>query len=186
MKSWVHDHIAIMPVSEGERDGVVRQTLLRMLAFDPAQLWNRLTRLSLSLLIVTIQIAFICGVGRTLLDIPLMFQSALDVGLRQVIVDALILLAIIEVLKTTLTYFSAGRVKVTFIVDTILVVMLTEVISEWFQAADPLRFGMLGGILLVLAVTRVVAVRFSPAGSHEREPQEDHASALPRDRAEAR
>ena len=82
MKSWVHDHIAIMPVSEGERDGVVRQTLLRMLTFDPAQLWNRLTRLSLSLLIVTIQIAFICGVGRTLLDIPLMFQSALDVVSR--------------------------------------------------------------------------------------------------------
>ncbi|HSE58063.1 MAG TPA: phosphate-starvation-inducible PsiE family protein [Nitrospiraceae bacterium] len=183
MTSWVHDHIAIIPESEGEREGVVRQALCRMLAFDPSQLWNRLTRLSLSLLIVTIQIAFICGVGRTLLDIPLMFQSALEVGLRQVIVDALILLAVVEVLKTTLTYFSAGRVKVTFIVDTILVVMLTEVISEWFQAVDPSRFGMLGGILLVLAVTRVVAVRFSPAGSLEREQQEDPMS--PADRADA-
>lgn len=182
MKSWVHDHIAIVPESEREREGVVRQALVRMLAFDPSQLWNRLTRLSLSLLIVTIQIAFICGVGRTLLDIPLMFQSALEVGLRQVIVDALILLAVVEVLKTTLTYFSAGRVKVTFIVDTILVVMLTEVISEWFQGADPFRFAMLGGILLVLAVTRVVAVRFSPAGSVEREQQEDAIS--PSDRAE--
>jgi uncharacterized membrane protein (DUF373 family) len=147
-------------------------------------LWNRLTRLSLSLLIVTIQIAFICGVGRTLLDIPLMFRSALDVGLRQVIVDALILLAIIEVLKTTLTYFSAGRVKVTFIVDTILVVMLTEVISEWFQAADPVRFGLLGGILLVLAVTRVVAVRFSPASQHEAEHHEETRSAGTRSRTD--
>ena len=185
MRNRVNEHIAWLPLSRTERDSLFKQTLLRMLAFDPAQLWNRLTRLSLSLLIVTIQIAFICGVGRTLLDIPLMFRSALDVGLRQVIVDALILLAIIEVLKTTLTYFSAGRVKVTFIVDTILVVMLTEVISEWFQAADPVRFGMLGGILLVLAVTRVVAVRFSPASLHETEQYEETRSAGITSRADA-
>jgi hypothetical protein len=61
-----------------------------------------------------------------------------------------------------LTYFSAGRVKVTFIVDTILVVMLTEVISLWFKGANPTQLGLLGGTLLVLGATRVVAVRWSP------------------------
>ena len=48
----------------------------------------------------------------------------------------MILLAVVEVFKTTVTYFSEGRVKVTFIVDTILVVMLTEIISLWFKEAD--------------------------------------------------
>lgn len=39
------------------------------------------------------------------------------------------LLALVGVFKTTVTYFRKGRVKVTFIVATILVVMLTVVIS---------------------------------------------------------
>jgi len=67
------------------------------------------------------------------------------------------------VFKTTVTYFSEGRVKVTFIVDTILVVMLTEIISKWFSEAHLDQWITLGGILVVLAVIRVVAVQWSPA-----------------------
>ena len=51
----------------------------------------------------------------------------------------------------------------TFIVDTILVVMLTEVISQWFKDGDLMRLGALGGILLVLGGMRILAVRWSPA-----------------------
>jgi uncharacterized membrane protein (DUF373 family) len=88
----------------------------------------------------------------------------MEEALRQVIINTLILLAVVEVFKTTLTYFSEGRVKVTFIVDTILVVMLTEVISEWFKGEGLWRMAVLGAILLVLGAMRVVAVRCSPAG----------------------
>ncbi len=87
----------------------------------------------------------------------------MEIGLRQIIVDTLILLAVVEVFKTTLTYFSEGRVKVTFIVDTILVVMLTEIISLWFKDADHMKLLSLGAILLALDAIRVVAVRCSPA-----------------------
>ena len=77
--------------------------------------------------------------------------------------DTLILFAVVEVFKTTLTYFSEGRVKVTFIVDTILVVMLTEVISQWFKGVGWPELALLGAILLTLGVLRVLAVRCSPA-----------------------
>ena len=70
-----------------------------------------------------------------------------------------------EVFKTTVTYFSEGLVKVTFIVDTILVVMLTEVISMWFRDAPLEKWTILGGILLSLAVMRIVAVQWSPTRS---------------------
>ena len=86
-----------------------------------------------------------------------------EVVLRQVIIDMLMLLALVEVFKTTLTYFSEGRVKVRFIVDTILVVMLTEIISLWFKDADHMKLLSLGAILLALGAIRVVAVRCSPA-----------------------
>ncbi len=83
--------------------------------------------------------------------------------MRHLIVDTLIILAIVEVFKTTLTYFSEGRVKVTFIVDTILVVMLTEIISKWFSEAPTSQWITLGGILIVLGIIRIVAVQWSPA-----------------------
>ncbi|MBA2251198.1 MAG: phosphate-starvation-inducible PsiE family protein, partial [Nitrospirales bacterium] len=113
-------------------------------------------------LILTILLALTGGVLKTLLDLRLLLYNPVEVALRQIIIDTLILLAVVEVFKTTLTYFSEGRVKVTFIVDTILVVMLTEVISEWFKGFNVEQFAILGVILLALAAIRVMAVRFSP------------------------
>jgi uncharacterized membrane protein (DUF373 family) len=124
--------------------------------------WMKGIKLVLSLLILTILLALTGGVIKTLLDLTLLLHNPVEVALRQIIVDTLILLAVVEVFKTTLTYFSEGRVKVTFIVDTILVVMLTEVISEWFKGVHVEQFAILGVILLALAAIRVLAVRFSP------------------------
>ena len=131
-------------------------------AIDMSQFWLQGVKVILSLLIVTILTALAGGVLMTFVGLELLFSQPLEIVLRQVIINTLILLAIVEVLKTTLTYFSEGRVKVTFIVDTILVVMLTEVISQWFKEAHLMQWGILGGIILTLALTRVVAVQWSP------------------------
>ena len=135
----------------------------RIIETDFTELWIKGIKGVLSLLILTILIALTGGVIKTFLDIGLMFNAPVEVGLRQIIVDTLILLAVVEVFKTTLTYFSEGRVKVTFIVDTILVVMLTEIISLWFKEADQMKLLLLGAILLTLGAVRIVAVRCSPA-----------------------
>lgn len=130
---------------------------------DLTDLWMKGIKGVLSLLILTILIALTGGVIKTFLDIRLLLDAPVEVGLRQIIVDTLILLAVVEVFKTTLTYFSEGRVKVTFIVDTILVVMLTEIISLWFKDADQAKLLSLGAIVLALGAVRIVAVRCSPA-----------------------
>jgi uncharacterized membrane protein (DUF373 family) len=124
--------------------------------------WVKGIKLVLSLLILTILAALTGGVVKTFLDLRLLLDNPVEVALRQVIVDTLILLAVVEVFKTTLTYFAEGRVKVTFIVDTILVVMLTEVISQWFKGGSLTQLAVLGGILLTLGAMRVLAVRCSP------------------------
>lgn len=145
---------------------------------DVVRVWTRGIQVVLSLLIFTILVALTGGVAKTLYELHLLITLPVAAALRQVIVDALILLAVVEVLKTTLTYLSEGRVKVTFIVDTILVVMLTEVISEWFQSAEPARWFLLGGILVTLALVRIVAVTFSPRGSHQSEDKEDKEESV--------
>lgn len=130
---------------------------------DVTHTWETGTRLVLNLLIVTILFGLAGGVAKTFLDLRLLFFASLEVALRQVIVDTLTLLAVVEVLKTTLTYCTDGRVRVTFIVDTVLVVMLTEIISRWFSGGEWQQFAMLVGILITLGAIRVIAVRYSPA-----------------------
>jgi uncharacterized membrane protein (DUF373 family) len=131
-------------------------------AYDITRVWEGSTRFILSLLTLTILLGLAGGVVKTFLDLRLLLSTDMDVALRQVLVDSLTLLAVVEVLKTTLAYCSDGRVRVTFIIDTVLVVMLTEVISRWFTRGDWRQFAMLGGILLTLGVMRIVAIRYSP------------------------
>lgn len=135
----------------------------RLIGMDLTDIWMKAIKGVLSLLILTILLALTGGVIKTFLDMKLLITSPVEVALRQIIVDTLILLAVVEVFKTTLTYFSEGRVKVTFIVDTILVVMLTEIISLWFKEAEQGKLLLLGAIIMTLGAVRVIAVRCSPA-----------------------
>jgi uncharacterized membrane protein (DUF373 family) len=136
--------------------------LAKALEADLTHFWMKGIKVVLSLLIITILAGLAGGVLRIFLNLEAIFTDPLEQVFRQLIVDTLIILAIVEVFKTTVTYFSEGRVKVTFIVDTILVVMLTEIISKWFSEAHLEQWMILGGILVVLAIIRVVAVQWSP------------------------
>lgn len=129
---------------------------------DLLEMWSKGMKGVLSLVMVILLIALTGGALRTLWEIRLFIDHSAEVVLRQVIVNTLMLLALVEVFKTAVTYFREGRVKVTFIVDTILVVMLTEVISQWFKGGDWYPLVALLGILLILSVVRVMAVRWSP------------------------
>jgi uncharacterized membrane protein (DUF373 family) len=142
----------------------------RLSHLDLLEVWNRGMKGVLSLVILTLLTALTGGALKTCWEIRLIVDHSAEVVLRQVIVNTLMLLALVEVFKTTVTYFREGRVKVTFIVDTILVVMLTEVISQWFKGGDWQALTVLCGILLILGVVRVMAVRWSPTlrtGPHD-------------------
>ncbi len=128
------------PVLAGSEMGGWKRAWGGWVTSDLTSLWMKGIKTVLSLLILTILAALAGGVAKTFLDLRLLLHSPLEVALRHVIIDTLILLAVVEVFKTTLTYFSEGRVKVTFIVDTILVVMLTEIISHWFKGGDLVQF----------------------------------------------
>ena len=144
-------------------NGWPKRFIITLTAYDITRVWEAGTRFILSLLTLTILLGLAGGVVKTFLDLRLLLSANVEVALRQVLVDTLTLLAVVEVLKTTLTNCSDGRVRVTFIVDTVLVVMLTEVISRWFTGGEWHQFAILGGILLTLGLIRIVAVRYSPA-----------------------
>lgn len=126
------------------------------------EVWNQGIHGVLSLVILPLLIALSGGVLKTFVEVRLFLDHSAEVVLRQVIVNTFMLLALVAVFRTTVTYFREGRVKMTFIVDAILVVMLSEGISRWFRGEDWQPQMVLCGIVLILSIIRVVAVRWSP------------------------
>lgn len=121
-------------------------------------------RAALSGLLCLILATLVGGILAVAWELRRLFEGDVELVLRQVLIGILILLAVVEVFKTSLAYLTEGRVKVTFIVDTILVVMLTEIISLWLRGGSWQSFALLLAVVGVLGGMRVLAVRFSPSG----------------------
>ena len=119
-------------------------------------------RVVLSLLIVAILLAIVAGIGCTLYDMRLIVQQDFHSAFKTIMVDMLTVLAIVEVQRTALAYFTEGRVKVTYIIDTVIVTVLTEVMAFWYKEMEWQEVAMIISLVLSLACIRIIAVRFSP------------------------
>lgn len=119
-------------------------------------------RVALSMLIVAILLAILAGIGCTFYDLRLVFQQNFHFAFKTILVDMLTVLAIVEVLRTALAYFTEGRVKVTYIIDTVIVTVLTEVMAFWYKEMEWRKVAMTISLVLSLACIRIMAVRFSP------------------------
>ena len=124
-------------------------------------------RIILSLLIVVILAAISWAVLKTILELKIIFSKDIHDALKQVMVNSLTILALLEVFRTSLAYFSEGRVKVTYIIDTVLVVILTEVMVFWFKDIEYSKVLMVIALVLSLIVARILAIRFSPVRAKE-------------------
>jgi uncharacterized membrane protein (DUF373 family) len=119
-------------------------------------------RALLCLLIVAIMTAILIATLYTFYDFRLIFMEDFHATFRVILVDTLTVLAIVEILRTALAYFSEGRVKVTYIIDTVLVSILTEILAFWYREMSWQKLAMAIILIVSLALVRIIAVRFSP------------------------
>ena len=119
-------------------------------------------RAILSLLIVAILLAILAGVIYTFYDMRLIWSMEFLGAFKRILIDVLTVLAMVEVLRTALAYFSEGRVKVTYIIDTVIVSVLTEIMAFWYKEMEWQEVAMVISLVLSLAIVRIIAVRFSP------------------------
>jgi len=126
------------------------------------QIFESSARGLLSLLILVIMLAILAGIGCTLYDLRLVLNGDFQTAFKAILVDMLTVLAVVEVLRTALAYFTEGRVKVTYIIDTVIVTVLTEVMAFWYRDMDWQGVAMVIALVLSLACIRIIAVRFSP------------------------
>jgi uncharacterized membrane protein (DUF373 family) len=124
-------------------------------------------RVMLSMLIVAILLAILGGIVWTFYDLRLIFLHDFHGAFRTILIDVLTVMAVVEVLRTALAYFSEGRVKVTYIIDTVMVTVLTEVMAFWYNEMSWQKLAMMISLVLSLALVRIIAVRFSPRSRRE-------------------
>jgi uncharacterized membrane protein (DUF373 family) len=119
-------------------------------------------KVAISLLLIAILAAIAWATAETIFELKVIFAGDVHAALKLVMVNSLTILALLEVFMTSLAYFEKGRVKVTYIIDTVLVVILTEVMVFWFKEIEYGKIIMVIALVLCLTLARIMAIRFSP------------------------
>jgi uncharacterized membrane protein (DUF373 family) len=115
------------------------------------------------LLILVLCVWMALGIFHVVMDVAQTFNGDWASSAERVIVKALIILALLEVVRTLQSYLKLGRVRVTFIIDTALVVLISELIGLWFKEYS-LEKVLLGTVVIIaLVVLRIITARYSPA-----------------------
>lgn len=91
---------------------------------------------------------------------------------QSLVVDIVTVLALLEVMRTILSYLSEGRVRVSLIIDTVMIVTLNEIIKAWFEDAPYTDTLYLIGVTGVLMVLRILAIRHGPSKAEKAEKSE--------------
>jgi uncharacterized membrane protein (DUF373 family) len=103
------------------------------------------------------------GAINMLLELPkALFFGGWATIAEHTIVNSLIMLALLEVIRTLQAYLQLGRVRVTFILDTALVVLIGELMGLWFREYAPEKVALGVGVIVVLVILRIITTRFSP------------------------
>jgi uncharacterized membrane protein (DUF373 family) len=115
-------------------------------------------RFMLNALVIIISIALVAGVVKSGLDLFNSIHKPLETVLQQMLLDVVFIVALVEITTTILGYLKDGFVHVRYIVDTILIIMLNEVVSIWYKGASLQEAIGISIIIATLAVVRVSTV----------------------------
>jgi uncharacterized membrane protein (DUF373 family) len=90
------------------------------------------------------------GVIVLVLDLGKVWTNGWASVAERAIIDTLIMLALLEVIRTLQSYLKLGRVRVTFILDTALVVLIGELMGLWFREYAPEKVLLGLGVIVAL------------------------------------
>lgn len=130
--------------------------------FFAESIYPSLVHILAGTLIVTLGLWMGAGIVHLLLGLRDVFAGGWPAIAERVIVSSLIMLALLEVIRTLQAYLTLGRVRVTFILDTALVVLIGELMGLWFREYAPEKVLLGLGVIVTLVVLRIVTARFSP------------------------
>jgi uncharacterized membrane protein (DUF373 family) len=134
---------------------------LRIMAgLDMMALFDRVIRLVFGIMLVFITIGIIVGVARLFLNLGSLLINA-DITRQYILIisEVLTLFILIELSRSLVDYFSAHRLRMTFIVDAGIVFVLREIMIKLFEhKITNEEIYALSALLLVLGALRIGSV----------------------------
>jgi len=116
----------------------------------------------IGILMITIYLWMTLGIIHLLLNLYQSFPDNWSHGAEVMIKDIVVILATLELIRVFQTYLLMGRVKVTFILDVALVVLIGELISLWYREYSTNEVFMSTFVISILIALRIVTTKFSP------------------------
>lgn len=129
----------------------------------------QVVRLITLLIMLAVGLWMLAGVVQLFVHLPTVFTKGWTATAEHAIISCLLLLALLEVVRTLQAYLSLGRVRVTFILDTALVVLIGELMGLWFREYAPEKVLLSLGVIAALVGLRIATARFSPEPAYARE-----------------
>lgn len=123
---------------------------------------SRLIRFLTGALIIVLCLWMGVGTIKMVLALDEILDQAWTVVIEHVIINSLIMLALLEVIRTLQVYLQHGYVRVVFIIDTALVVLIGELMGLWFREYSPEKVWLGISVIALLTVLRILISRFSP------------------------
>ncbi|MBT3045954.1 MAG: phosphate-starvation-inducible PsiE family protein [Candidatus Thiodiazotropha sp.] len=124
--------------------------------------FNTMTRLLVSGLIICLGLWITGAIVDLLRQLYIAATGEWSHGAEKMITDVVIILAILELVRTLQSYLELGRVKVTLILDAALVVLIGELISLWYREYTTQEVLLSLAVITLLTLLRIVTMRYSP------------------------
>ncbi len=128
----------------------------------PNELHSTIIGFFIGILMVAIYLWMAAGFINLLLGLYHSFPDNWTHGAEGMIKDTVIILASFELIRVFQSYLLIGRVKVTFILDVALVVLIGELISLWYREYDINEVLLSIFVITSLIVLRIITTKFSP------------------------
>lgn len=144
-------------------NGIVSQDHARYSTLLLNHEWHsRIIGFLVGMLMVSIYLWILSGFINLLHNLYLSVLTDWTHGAEKMIKDVVILLATLELIRTFQSYLILGRVKVTFILDAALVVLIGELISLWYGDYEVTEVLVNISVISILTLLRIVTTKFSP------------------------
>lgn len=124
---------------------------------DFLKMFDRVVAVVFGAMMLIITLGMIIGVFSLFVDIrDMLVDHKLTEGYLKIISGVLTLFIMIELLRSIVEYFSAKRLRMTFIVDAALVFVLREIMIKLFEhKIQPDELYAMSALILVLTVLRM-------------------------------
>lgn len=127
-------------------------------------LFKKAVDIIIKLMIPLVILTLMIGVAKIFLDLRLVFKApTIARGFDIMVTNILSLFVVIELLKSIIDFFEIHRLRITFIIDAVLVFVLREVMIKVYRdQINAIEIGAISILLLIIGVTRTLAIVYSP------------------------